>query len=66
MDISLKAPAIGLFTRRDLISLNYSNCSANFLAECPVPITEPFQRTDINVQPLGPTILDIRNCGFHK
>jgi hypothetical protein len=27
---------------------------------------EPFQRTDISTQPLGPTILEVLNCGFHK
>jgi hypothetical protein len=27
---------------------------------------EPFQRTDIGMKPLGPTILEVLNCGFHK
>jgi hypothetical protein len=27
---------------------------------------EPFQRTDIITQPLGPTILEVLNCRFHK
>jgi hypothetical protein len=28
--------------------------------------SEPFQRTDISMKPLGPTILEVLNCGFHK
>jgi hypothetical protein len=28
--------------------------------------SEPLQRTDISTQPLGPTLLDVLNCGFHK
>jgi hypothetical protein len=28
--------------------------------------SEPFQRTVISTKPLGPTILEVLNCGFHK
>ena len=27
-------------------------------------VFEPFQRTEISMQPLGPTTLDVINCGF--
>jgi hypothetical protein len=36
----------------------------NFLASHMSIDTESFQRTDISTQPLGPTILDVINCGF--
>jgi hypothetical protein len=38
----------------------------NFLASHMSTNLEPFQRTDIGMQPLGLTILEVLNCRFHK
>ncbi len=36
----------------------------SFLASHMYIDAEPFQRTDIGMQPLGPILLDVLNCGF--
>ena len=47
------------------IPLSVTN-NKSFLASIISLTSEPFQRTDISTKLLGPTILEVLNCGFHK
>ncbi|MFL6405946.1 MAG: hypothetical protein ACJ71F_02600, partial [Nitrososphaeraceae archaeon] len=50
----------------NLVQISLPAFTKTFLAGFLSISSEPFQRTDISTQPLGPTLLDALNCGFHK